>query len=111
MRVSVTDAKSKLTDLVRRAEAGDEVILTRHGQGTMRLVPIRSVPDRKARWNLLEAARMSGHTKAIPGADAARSQDFLYGEDGLPERSWLIRRRSRRSFSGKRCPMHASGFS
>ncbi|WP_247410834.1 type II toxin-antitoxin system prevent-host-death family antitoxin, partial [Bradyrhizobium sp. 23] len=31
MRVSVTDAKGQLTDLVRRAEAGDEVILTRHG--------------------------------------------------------------------------------
>jgi prevent-host-death family protein len=37
MRVSVTDAKGQLTDLVRRAEAGDEVILTRHGQATDRL--------------------------------------------------------------------------
>jgi prevent-host-death family protein len=28
MRVSVTNAKGRLTDLVRRAQAGDEVILT-----------------------------------------------------------------------------------
>ena len=31
MEVSVTDAKGQLTDLVRRAEAGEEVVLTRHG--------------------------------------------------------------------------------
>ena len=41
MQISVTDAKAKLTELVRRAEAGDEIVLTRHGQPTARLVPIR----------------------------------------------------------------------
>lgn len=85
MQISVTEAKGKLTDLVRRAEAGDEIILTRHGQAAVRLVPVRSVPDRKARRKLLEAARISGRAKALPGPGAARSQDFLYGEDGLPE--------------------------
>jgi hypothetical protein len=34
---------------------------------------------------LLEAARMSGVAKATAGSDAARSQDLLYGEDGLPK--------------------------
>jgi prevent-host-death family protein len=74
-----------LTDLVRRAEAGDEVILTRHGQAAVRLVPIRASPDAKTRRALLEAVRASGAAKASAGANAARSQDFLYGEDGLPE--------------------------
>ena len=37
MHVSVTDAKGQLTDLVRRAEAGDEIILTRHGHAIVRL--------------------------------------------------------------------------
>jgi antitoxin (DNA-binding transcriptional repressor) of toxin-antitoxin stability system len=31
MFVSVSDAKAQLTELVRRVEAGDEIILTRHG--------------------------------------------------------------------------------
>ncbi len=43
MQVSVGDAKGQLTELVRSAEAGDEVILTRHGQAAVRLVPIRRV--------------------------------------------------------------------
>lgn len=84
MHISVTDAKGQLTDLVRRAEAGDEIILTRHGHPAVRLVPVRSMPDPKARRELLEKIRRSGIARATPGPAAARSQDFLYGEDGLP---------------------------
>jgi prevent-host-death family protein len=84
MRVSVTDAKGQLTELVRRTEAGDEVILTRHGQAAVRLVPVRSVSQRQARRKTLETARASGSVKALAGVNAARNQDFLYGDDGLP---------------------------
>ena len=31
MQVSVAEAKGQLTELVRRREAGDEIVLTRHG--------------------------------------------------------------------------------
>jgi prevent-host-death family protein len=85
MKVSVSDAKGQLTELVRRAEAGDEVILTRHGHAAVRLVPVKTPPDRVARRALLEAVRKSGSAKATPGPSAAHSQDFLYGDDGLPE--------------------------
>jgi len=85
MHVSVTDAKGQLTELVRRAEAGDEVVLTRHGHPCVRLVPIKVAPDRKTRRALLETIRASATLRATPGPGAARSQDFLYGDDGLPE--------------------------
>jgi prevent-host-death family protein len=85
MRISVSDAKGQLTDLVRRAEAGDEVILTRHGQSAVRLVPIRMRPTPQNRKDLLNAIRAAGAAKASAGPSAARSQDFLYGEDGLPK--------------------------
>lgn len=84
MRISVTEAKAQLTELVRRAEAGDDVVLTRHGHAAVRLVPVRTVPDRRGRRALLEALRQSGAAKALAGAPAARSQDFLYDDDGLP---------------------------
>jgi len=32
MKISVTEAKGQLTELIRRAEAGEEIILRRHGQ-------------------------------------------------------------------------------
>lgn len=85
MRVSVTEAKGQLTELVRRAEAGDEVILTRHGHAAVRLVPVKPLPDSRSRKALLDAVRASAAEKATAGPNAARSQDFLFGEDGLPE--------------------------
>jgi prevent-host-death family protein len=84
MRVPVSEAKGQLTELVRRAEAGDEVILTRHGHAVARLVPTRPAADPVARRRLLDAVRAAGAAKATPGPVAARSQDFLYDEDGLP---------------------------
>ena len=84
MRISITDAKGQLAELVRRAEAGEEVVLTRHGHAVARLVPIKPALDGKSRRALLEAARLSGASKAKAGPNAARSQDFLYRDDGLP---------------------------
>jgi hypothetical protein len=43
----------------------------------------RSNPDID-RTAALDKVRASGPKSATPGPDAAQSQDFLYGEDGLP---------------------------
>jgi prevent-host-death family protein len=86
VRISVSDAKAQLTELVRRAEAGDEIILTRHGQAAARLVAVKRKPlDAAARRRLLEEIRAAGSAQASPGPSAARSQDFLYDEYGLPK--------------------------
>jgi len=85
MRISVTEAKGQLTDLVRRAEAGDEIILTRHGHAAARLVAFKQRRlNAAARKRLMEAIGASGAAKASAGPSAARSQDFLYDDDGLP---------------------------
>ena len=86
MRVSVSDAKAQLTDLVRRAEAGDEIVLTRHGQDVARISPVKARPlDADARRRILDAARAAYPGNSASGPSAARSQDFLYGDDGLPK--------------------------
>lgn len=85
MQVSVTDAKSQLTNLVKRAEAGDDVVLTRHGHAAVRLVPVKSIPSQLARRSLLRDVRASAARNAAVGETSARSQDFLYSRDGLPE--------------------------
>jgi prevent-host-death family protein len=78
--VSVGEAESLLADLVRRAEAGEEVILTRQGLAVVRLTPVGSAPDRIARRALFQAVRAAASAKARAGPSAARSQDFLYGD-------------------------------
>jgi len=69
---------------VKRAEAGDEVILTRRGHEIVRLVAVAPAPGLKSRRALMEKVRATAAAKALPGPDAARSQDFLYGDDGMP---------------------------
>ncbi|PZR32701.1 type II toxin-antitoxin system Phd/YefM family antitoxin [Caulobacter segnis] len=86
MRVAVAEAEGQLTDLVRRAEAGEEIILTQDGHAAVKLTPIPNKPlvDSAERMRRLQAISESGRAKATPGVSAARSQDFLYDDDGLP---------------------------
>ncbi|MDZ4373946.1 MAG: type II toxin-antitoxin system prevent-host-death family antitoxin [Phenylobacterium sp.] len=86
MQVPVSQAKGQLLDLVRRAEAGEEVELTRHGIPVVKLVGSagpKLTPQEKLQFmqDLVERAR----SKALPGPCAARSADFLYDDEtGLP---------------------------
>jgi prevent-host-death family protein len=85
MRVTVTEAKGQLTELVRRAEAGEEIVLTRHGQPTVKLVPAARKPTAEEKASVLRSIRKSAAKKAKPGLCAARSQDYLYDKYGLPK--------------------------
>jgi len=46
MEVSVYDAKSKLSAMINRALEGEDVIITRNGAETVRLVPVA----RRTQW-------------------------------------------------------------
>ena len=91
MNISVTKAKAQLTELVRRAEAGEEVVLTRRGRPavTLKAVP-PSIPrrltteEKQARFLALMDISRRAAAIATPGPDAAHSADFLYDEYGLP---------------------------
>lgn len=84
MEISITDAKARLTDLVRRAEAGEEVVLTRHGREVARLVVSRKRLPPTELDAAIKRIQASAREHALPGPCAARSQDFLYDENGLP---------------------------
>jgi prevent-host-death family protein len=84
MNIPVSDAKGLLTDLVRRAERGEDIVLTRHGRAVARLVAIVRRPSQADRRAILDAVRAEGREKATAGSSADRSQDFLYDENGLP---------------------------
>jgi len=44
--VNVHEAKTHLSRLLERVEAGEEIVLARNGKAVARLVPVRSVPRR-----------------------------------------------------------------
>jgi len=84
IKVSVSEAKGQLTDLVKKAEDGEEVVLTRFGRPVVRLARLAAKLMPAERRALMERLSAAGREKATPGPSAARSQDFLYDEEGLP---------------------------
>ena len=89
MRIPVTEAKDQRAELARRAEAGDEVVLTQVGGRDIRLVPEQRSTGKKytkeERHRLIREIQKKAAKKGLPETDAARSQDFLYDEYGLPK--------------------------
>ena len=81
MQISASDAKARLTELLRRAEEGEDIVLTRYGQPVARL----AAQNCKARLALIEEMRQEARTKAAIGRGGAPSWDFLFGADRLPE--------------------------
>lgn len=85
MQVKVSEAKGRLTELVRRAEAGEDIVLTRRGAPAVRLAPVARTWTPEEKRAILEDICRRAAAKALPGPSAARSQDFLYSdEDGMP---------------------------
>ena len=80
-----SEEKGQLTELVLRAEAGDEVVLTHHGKVTVRLVPVQPRPSAAVRRAVIADIQAAARHKRTTGAGAARSQDFLY--DSVPSRT------------------------
>ena len=86
VQIAVSQAKGQLLDLVRRAEAGEEIELTRHGVPVVKIVTAikpQLTPEEKLQLMTDVVERVRG--KIEPGPCAARSADFLYDDEtGLP---------------------------
>jgi len=79
MELPITEAKGKLTDLVRRAEAGERVVLTRHGQPVADIVPRRDRMSAETVFALI--ASVQGEVARV----GVKPMPFdLYDESGLP---------------------------
>ena len=85
METPISEAKARLTDLVRRVEGGEDIVLMRHGRPTARLVPVRPAASRATRLAAIERVRRAAAGKlASAGSAVARSQHLLHDEAGFP---------------------------
>lgn len=86
MDMSITEAKARLTDLVRRAEAGEDIVLTRHGQPAVRLVAVKVVKPRtyEERLGFLDRLQAEVAAMGLARETGASNHDDLYDDDGLP---------------------------
>lgn len=82
--VSVSEAKARFAELLRLVERGEEVVVTRHGKEIAQISPRRRKPTPEEKMAAIRRAQALAKGKFEPGFSAARSQDFLYDDDGLP---------------------------
>jgi prevent-host-death family protein len=75
MNVTTAEAKNRLSELIRAAEDGEKVIITRHGKPVVQITP---VPAESRRVRL---GGMKGRIKFLPGWDSGVDLDrFLEGD-------------------------------
>ena len=66
-RIGIYEAKSRLSELIERAEKGGEVTITRHGKAVAKLVPARASGAEPARAAVIrEILEFSKTVKAKP---------------------------------------------
>jgi prevent-host-death family protein len=75
MDVSVAEAKNRLPELIRAAEKGEQVVITRHGKPVAQISPPPS-KRRRVQWGA-----MRGRIRLLPGWDDPIDLDrFLAGD-------------------------------
>ncbi len=58
MDVGVLEAKNRLSELIERAERGERIVITRHGQPTVEFTPVRKrLSDKEFRILMDEVRR------------------------------------------------------
>ncbi len=69
--VGTFEAKNKLSELLARAERGEEVVITRRGKPVARLVPMDSASDRERSIAAMQRIRQRAKSLQLGAADVA----------------------------------------
>ncbi|HEX5125548.1 MAG TPA: type II toxin-antitoxin system prevent-host-death family antitoxin [Rhodocyclaceae bacterium] len=68
---SIAEAKAHLSELLKRAEAGEEVVITRRGEAVVRMAPMKT--ERKpADWARIDTLRKSMPAMKTNSVDIVR---------------------------------------
>jgi len=83
MQINILDAKNRLSQLVRAAQAGEEVVIANRGQPVVRLVPVAPAAPAGA----LPSASVAAWFDSLPALPAhARRSDADIAADVHAER-------------------------
>lgn len=83
IRANVHEAKSKLSKLIERAEAGEDVVIARNGKPVVRLTPIEKPSAQSSKRDILGALAgkvWTGSAADLAEADKAIDRAFAQGD-------------------------------
>lgn len=65
--IGAYDAKTRFAELLRRAEKGERIVITRHGRPVAQLVPIAEAPEMTVEEAIQEILELRKGTTLGPG--------------------------------------------
>ncbi|HEY6447785.1 MAG TPA: type II toxin-antitoxin system prevent-host-death family antitoxin [Acidobacteriaceae bacterium] len=74
MEITTGEAKNQLSKLIRAAERGETVVITRHGK------PVAQITPATPRERSVRLGGMKGRIRLLPGWDAPVETDELLGD-------------------------------
>ena len=76
--VNIADAKARLSELIGRAEAGEDVRISRRGRPVVRLVAVEEAKPRLAiDWDAIDRLRASLPSEPSMSVEEMRRRDLL----------------------------------
>ena len=85
MKTSLIHPKANSTDRGRQPEDRYDVVLMKQDDPNIRSMTKTEKASEDEMLEMIRSIRSSASRKSHDGSDAARSQDFLYDENGLPK--------------------------
>ena len=79
---SIVEEDDRLCSLIVRAEAGEEIVITRHGTPVARLEPLPTVSEADRKRALAALERMSQHAKEVNAGPFDWEEWKAYRDEG-----------------------------
>jgi len=84
MEIAISEAKGHLSALIRAAREGKQVLLTSHGRPVAEIRAVAPAMTADERINRMTEVARTASAMAQDDTPAARTADYLYGDDGMP---------------------------
>ncbi|MGH8114609.1 MAG: type II toxin-antitoxin system Phd/YefM family antitoxin [Rhodanobacteraceae bacterium] len=87
MQTNILEAKNNLSQLIKAAQAGEEVVIAKRGEPVVRLVPVRPEADAKTEPGSPQAIRAWLKNRRFPDC-ARRSAEEIEADIREARESW-----------------------
>lgn len=84
MKIAISEAKGRLSALIKAANKGEQVLLTSHGKPVAEIRPYGRLSDPAEKRAALDAIAANAAAKARKGTPAHQADHFLYDDAGMP---------------------------
>ena len=83
-KISISEAKARLSALVKAALDGEQVVLTKHGRPVAEIKPLTNTKKPAEKLSAMKKILIEARSERLSGVSAAEADNFLYDGNGLP---------------------------